>query len=124
MKDRLMKRKHRGQVLTEKEEADLAAALETITLQKLRIQKLRRQQRELFSRLATVCENDFPEIPALYPQESLVKRLFEKLPSLYVPLRLFEEYTVEDQPLSMTPKSRHNVYKASFDGKVRAQVCV
>jgi hypothetical protein len=113
-----MRRKLRGQVLTDKDEADLAAALETIQAQRLCIQKLRRQQRELFSRLANVCANDFPEIPALYSQDSLVKKLFEKLPSLYA-LRLFEEYSVDSVPLSMTPKSRHNVYKASFDGKVR-----
>jgi serine/threonine protein kinase len=118
IRDKFIRKKKRGQILTEQDESDLAAAVENLRTQKSHMQTLRREQRNLFAKLAVICEEDFPEIPAIYPEEGLVKHFFEMLPSLYVPLRLFENYDIQDPPLSMTPKSRHNVYRASFDGKV------
>jgi hypothetical protein len=122
LKKRLEKKKQRGKALTEDEETSLANAMDATKTHKLCIQRLRRAQRQLFSSLAHICDQDFPELPAMYTQDGLVQKFFQTLPAIYVPSRGFDDYIIEDPPLSLTPNSRHNVHRAIFDGEVLMHV--
>jgi len=98
----------------------LSAAGQALRREKRALQQLLSEQRALVARLLTLRAEHFPEIALLLSGDVFgVMQLDPDVARLQVPGRVFAQYT-DAEPISQTPASRHDVWKATFVGQVTA----
>jgi hypothetical protein len=98
----------------------VSAAGQALRREKRALQQLLSEQRALVARLLTLRAEHFPEIALSLSGDVLgVMQLDPDVARLQVPGRVFAQYT-DAEPVSQTPASRHDVWKATFDGQVTA----